>query len=206
MAINSLFLNGALQIEHKHVLNSTHGQAVSISGGEFHTKRPLAMVHVCRASPHGCVSISWEATRNAPMPVISKGRVSACQDPPLLGVPIVAQQVINSIVSMRTQVQFLALLSELRIQCCHELWCRSAAAALIQPLVWEPPYATDPPVLEMRAHEKTTADPVCVYAHLSTHVDACVCMYTREHACGCVLICLLGALAKRWISQVRLFF
>ena len=60
----------------------------------------------------------------------------------------------------------LALLSGLRMQCCHELWCRSqtqlrfgvawldlarswiwlgcrtAAAAPIQPLAWEPPYAT----------------------------------------------------------------
>ena len=32
-------------------------------------------------------------------------------------------------------------LSALRIQHCHELWCRSAAVAPIGPLVWEPPYA-----------------------------------------------------------------
>ena len=58
---------------------------------------------------------------------------------------------------MRTQVQPLALLSGLKIQCCRELWCslktwldpellwlwqRPAATALIQPLDWEPPYAT----------------------------------------------------------------
>ena len=61
---------------------------------------------------------------------------------------------------MRTQVQFLALLSELRIWCCRELWWKSltwlgsditvavscfrpAATASIQPLSWEPlPYAT----------------------------------------------------------------
>ena len=42
---------------------------------------------------------------------------------------------------MRTQVQSLALLSGLRIQRCLELWCRLVAAALIQPLAWEPPYA-----------------------------------------------------------------
>ena len=57
---------------------------------------------------------------------------------------------------MRMQVQYLALLSELRIWCCCELWCRlqmrlrsgvvwlwcrPAAAAPIQPLTWEPPYA-----------------------------------------------------------------
>ena len=34
------------------------------------------------------------------------------------------------------QVQSLASLSGLRIQCCCELWCRSAAASPIQPLVW----------------------------------------------------------------------
>ena len=42
---------------------------------------------------------------------------------------------------MRLQVQSLALLSRLRIQCCRELWCRLAAAALIRPLAWESPYA-----------------------------------------------------------------
>ena len=57
---------------------------------------------------------------------------------------------------MRTQVQFLALLSGLRIQRCSELWCRlqtrlgsGTAEALAQassnssnrPLAWEPPYA-----------------------------------------------------------------
>ena len=54
---------------------------------------------------------------------------------------------------MRMQVQSLASLSGLRIQCCHELcrhssdlallwlWPRLAAVALIQLLAWEPPYA-----------------------------------------------------------------
>ena len=40
-----------------------------------------------------------------------------------LRVPIVAQQKIR-LVTIRMWVQFLALLSELRIQCCCELWCR----------------------------------------------------------------------------------
>ena len=48
-------------------------------------------------------------------------------------------------------VQSLARLSVLRIQYCHELWCRSEtllgscvalAVAPIQPLSWDPPYAT----------------------------------------------------------------
>ena len=53
---------------------------------------------------------------------------------------------------MRMQVQCLALVSRLRIRCCHEqwcclrsglnlallwLWCRLVAVALILPLVWE---------------------------------------------------------------------
>ena len=42
---------------------------------------------------------------------------------------------------MRLRVQFLALLSRLRIWHCLELWCRLAATALIRPLAWEPPYA-----------------------------------------------------------------
>ena len=59
------------------------------------------------------------------------------------------------LVSMRMWVWPLTLLSGVRIQCCHELWCRSrgsnlvwmwlwrkpAAAALIQPLAWGLPYA-----------------------------------------------------------------
>ena len=57
---------------------------------------------------------------------------------------------------MRLQVRPLALLSVLRIWCCHELWCRLRrgwdptllwlwcrleATAPIKPLAWEPPYA-----------------------------------------------------------------
>ena len=41
-----------------------------------------------------------------------------------LGGPIVAQQKQIRIGTMRLQVRSLALLSGLRIQCCHELWCR----------------------------------------------------------------------------------
>ena len=37
----------------------------------------------------------------------------------------------------------LALLSELRIRCCCELWCGPAAAAPILSLAWELPYAVD---------------------------------------------------------------
>ena len=57
---------------------------------------------------------------------------------------------------MRMLLQSLALLSGLRIWCCHELWCRSqtqldpvllwlwcrsGATASIRPLAWELPYA-----------------------------------------------------------------
>ena len=69
-----------------------------------------------------------------------------------------AQQKWIQPVSMRMLVRSLALLSELGIWRCHELWCRLhtwlvptllclwcrlAATALIQPLAWELPYAMD---------------------------------------------------------------
>lgn len=41
------------------------------------------------------------------------------------GIPVVAQREQIWLVSMRMQVWSLALLSGLRILCCHELWCRS---------------------------------------------------------------------------------
>ena len=41
-----------------------------------------------------------------------------------LGVPVVAQQLWTQLVSMRMWVRSLALLGGLRIQHCHELWCR----------------------------------------------------------------------------------
>ena len=66
------------------------------------------------------------------------------------GVPFVAQQ---QTVSMKMWVQSLALLSGLRIPCCCELWCRSAATAPIRPLAWEPPYAEGVD-LEKAKHQK----------------------------------------------------
>ena len=42
-----------------------------------------------------------------------------------LGVPIMAQQKLIRLGTMRLQVQSLASLSGLWIQCCHELWCGS---------------------------------------------------------------------------------
>ena len=61
------------------------------------------------------------------------------------------------LISRRTQVRTLALLSELRIWYCRDLWCRSqtrlgsgvavavwcrpVAIAPLPPLTWEPPYA-----------------------------------------------------------------
>ena len=62
------------------------------------------------------------------------------------------------LVFMRIQVRSLAFLSGSRIWCCYELWCRlqmqlgsciavtvaqASAAATIQCLAWELPYATD---------------------------------------------------------------
>ena len=76
--------------------------------------------------PRGCFglrltfeSVDFESSRWAPHnrsgSLLSKRR----------GVPIVAQRKHISPVSMRMRVRSPALLSGLRIQCCHELWCRS---------------------------------------------------------------------------------
>ena len=84
----------------------------------------------------------------------------------VFGVPLLAQWLTNPTRNHEVWVRSLALLSGLRIQRCHELWCRSqtwlgsrvavalaallwlwlwhrpVATAAIQPLAWEPPYAT----------------------------------------------------------------
>ena len=66
------------------------------------------------------------------------------------------------------QVQPLALLSGIRIWCCHEVWCRLqirlgsgiavavavAAAVLIQPPAWEPPCATGVAIKGKKAKKK----------------------------------------------------
>ena len=59
----------------------------------------------------------------------------------VLKFPSVAQWKRIWLVSRRTQVRSLALLSGLRIWCCCDLWCRPAATAPIRPLAWELLYA-----------------------------------------------------------------
>ena len=59
-----------------------------------------------------------------------------------LGVPVVAQQVMNRTSIHGHAVRSLASLSGLGILCCRELWCKLAAAALIQLLAQELLYAT----------------------------------------------------------------
>ena len=74
----------------------------------------------------------------------------------IIGVSIVAQQKWIWLVSVRMQVRFLALLSRLKIQHCHDLWCRSqtwlgsqvavavvkaSTEAPIRPVACELPYA-----------------------------------------------------------------
>ena len=63
------------------------GRQLPISGGEFHTKWSLAMVHVHKAGPpwlylrsKGGPQASWYT----PTLAISKGRAACSQDPPLL--------------------------------------------------------------------------------------------------------------------------
>ena len=60
---------------------------------------------------------------------------------PSTAVSFLAQRKRIWLVSMREEVWSLASLSGSGTQCCCELWRSSAAAAPIQPLAWEPPYA-----------------------------------------------------------------
>ena len=61
------------------------------------------------------------------------------------------------LVSMRIWIWSLALLSRLRIWCCHELlWCGPVAAALIQPLALELPYAAGSALFKKKKKEKGT--------------------------------------------------
>ena len=52
------------------------------------------------------------------------------------------------------QVQYLTLLSGLRIWHCHELWYRPAATPLIRPLGWELPYATGAALKRQKRKQK----------------------------------------------------
>ena len=70
------------------------------------------------------------------------------------GVPIVAQWLISPTSIHRMQVQSLASLSGLRIWRCGELWCRPAATAPIQSLVWELPYAAGAALKQQKTKEK----------------------------------------------------
>ena len=103
---------------------------------------------------------------------------SADKDTAPRGVPVMAQQKHIWLWSMGTQVWSLALLSELSIRCCRELWyrskrgldpallwlwCRPKAIALIWPLAWEPPYAASADLKrqedQKRHCAKKTSDP-----------------------------------------------
>ena len=72
--------------------------------------------------------------------------------------------------TMRWRVQSLASLNGLRIQRCHELWCRSqvrlgsgvavavvllAVVAPTRPLAWEPPYAVGVTLKRKHTHTHT---------------------------------------------------
>ena len=71
--------------------------------------------------------------------------------------------------SMRMRVQSLALFSGLRNWCCHELWRRSAATALIQPLAWEPPYAASAALKRQKKKKKKKSDHGIIWLIKSLH-------------------------------------
>ena len=112
------------------------------------------------------------------------------------GVPTVVQWVKNPTVSVRMWVQSLALLSGLRIWCCHKLWCRSqmqrsldlallwlwqksAAAAPIQSLVWELPCAAGT-AIEREGEKKKAIKPRTSTSYKSKDLlnwKACIYVY-----------------------------
>ena len=97
---------------------------------------------------------------------------------------------------MRTQVQPLASLSGLGIWRCRELWCsldlallwlwlwrRPAAAVLIGPQAWEPPYAAGAALKSKKKGKKKRImfwpHPCCICKILSTQ-GQCVYLSTPE--------------------------
>ena len=76
---------------------------------------------VCVCVKLGHFALQQKLTENCKPTILEKIKILQKK---FYGVPIMAQQLTN-LTSMRTQVQSLALFSELRIWCCCELWCRS---------------------------------------------------------------------------------
>ena len=98
------------------------------------------------------------------------------------------------------RVWSLASLSRLRIRCCLEQWWRPAAAALIQPLTWEPPYATCATLKSKKKKKKKsyskTSVAICEKSLLSLTVFLKVIGFFFSHLnthnfflLGCVVLC-----------------
>ena len=90
-------------------------------------------------------------------------RVGDCPQTKLIpGLPVVAQWKRIRLGTLRLRVRSLASLSGLSIGHCCELWRRSqmqlrsgiAAALVIQPLAWEPPYATGAALKDKKKKKK----------------------------------------------------
>ena len=61
----------------------------------------------------------------------------------ILGVPVVAQWLVNPTRNHDVSSSIPGLAQWVKDPVLLWLWCRQAATAPIQPLAWEPPYATD---------------------------------------------------------------
>ena len=118
------------------------------------------------------IFLSWNLYHSSYMWAAGKGLIM--KDRPL-GVPVVVQWKGIWLVSMRMQIWFLALLSRLGSQHCHELWfslqmqLRSMLlwlwCRLIQPwTTWEFPYAAGL-ALKSQKKKKTTIE---IYRHWYT--------------------------------------
>ena len=99
---------------------------------------------------------------------------------------------------MRMWVRPLALLSGLRIRCCHELWRRSqaplgsgVAVAPIRSLAWEPPYAAGAALKSKKGSISVCSSPLTVPHsplgfHLDTFEDYTLVILQNVSRCGLV--------------------
>ena len=97
---------------------------------------------------------------------------------------------------MRLRVQSLASLNGLRIWCCHEPWCRlqrssvwRCCVALIQPLAWEPPYATGIALKRHKTNKQTNKKKTFVIGHL---IRRKLTAYNGYVCVSCMSLCILS--------------
>ena len=91
-----------------------------------------------------------------------------------------AQQKQTYLLSMRMQVQPVALLSRLRTQRCRELWCMSGP---IRPLAWEPPYITSAALKIKKRKKKEKEKDSIVYNIAHGPIEKCAFRVLKTYTC-----------------------